>query len=116
MHDCWDLKLLFGKGQGFHDSKPISVIDYENVIKAGFKDVELVPIFEREYFDDVEKFKKFLKKVPILQDFSEESLDDEKHHYTPDINEELLDKYIRENTYNGSVKLRRRYYGIIAKK
>ena len=116
MHDCWDLKLLFGKGQGFHDKKPISVVDFENIIKAGFKDVELVPICEREYFDDVEKFKKFLKKVPILQDFSEEDCSNEKHHYTPEIDEELLDKYIKENTSNGLVKLRRRYYGISAKK
>ena len=42
--DCWQLKLLFGKGQAYNDPKPISLIDYENIIKAGFKEVELIPI------------------------------------------------------------------------
>lgn len=46
--DCWSLKLLFGKGQGFRDDKPISVIDYENILSAGFRNVELVPIHIRE--------------------------------------------------------------------
>ena len=47
--DCWQLKLLFGKGQAYNDPKPISLIDYENIIEAGFKKVELVPIHIREY-------------------------------------------------------------------
>ena len=38
--DCWQLKLLFGKGQAYNDPKPISLIDYENIIEAGFKKVE----------------------------------------------------------------------------
>lgn len=45
--DCWDLKYLLKTGQGYLDSKPISQIDYEAVIDAGFKDVELVPIYLR---------------------------------------------------------------------
>ena len=47
--DCWSLKMLFGRGQGFKDTKSMSIIDYENVLKAGFRDAELVPIHEREY-------------------------------------------------------------------
>ena len=27
--DCWELKRMFNRGQGFHDKKPISLIDYE---------------------------------------------------------------------------------------
>ena len=48
--DCWSLKLQFGQGQAFNDEKPISLIDYENIIEAGFKKVELVPIHVREYY------------------------------------------------------------------
>ena len=70
--DCWNMKLLFGKGQGFTDKKPLSISDYENVIKAGFKDVELVPIHKREYFKNEYLFRAFIKKVPIIDDFSEE--------------------------------------------
>ena len=115
MFDCHSLKLLFGRGQAFNDTKPISIIDYENVLKAGFKDVELIPIHEREYFKNKYLFTSFLKKVPILDDFSEE-LGDSKQYYSNDLEEELIDKYIEENTYDGKIRLLRRYYGIIAKK
>ena len=92
----------------------ISLSDYENVLKAGFKDVELVPIHEREYFKNRFLFKEFLKKVPIIDEFSEE--DDAVDYYKKEINEELLDKYIKTHTYEKGILLIRRYYGIVAKK
>ena len=113
--DCWSLKLLFGRGQGYLDSKPISLVDYEAVLAAGFKDVELVPLHQREYFKNEHLFKTFLKKVPIIDDFSEE-FGDNKDYYTDDLDEDLLNKYIKENTYDGRIRLLRRYYGIVAKK
>ena len=113
--DCWELKLLFGKGQGYTGLKPISLVDYENVLDAGFEDVELVPIHEREYFKNEELFKEFLKKVPIIEDLSEE-FGDNKDYYTDGLDKEILDKYIQRNSKNGKVKLLRRYYGITAKK
>lgn len=42
--DCWQLKRLFNRGQAFNDAKPISQIDYENILDAGFRNVELIPI------------------------------------------------------------------------
>lgn len=42
--DCWELKKLFKRGQAYNDIKPISLIDYENILEVGFKKVELVPI------------------------------------------------------------------------
>ncbi len=114
-YDCWSLKRIFGKGQSYSNEKPISVVDYENVLDAGFQDVELVPIFEREYFKNRELFKAFLKKVPIIDDFSEMN-DDNKDYYANDIDDEKLDEYIKENTHEGKIKLLRRYYGIIGKK
>ena len=114
--DCWSLKMLFERGQGYNDTKSISIIDYENIIKAGFHDVELIPLHEREYFKNEVLFKAFLKKVPILDDFSEEEYDHEKSHYIYGLDDELLDTYIKENTQNGKIKLLRRYYGITARK
>ena len=114
-YDCHALKLLFGKGQAVEDKTPISIVDYENVLNAGFKDVELIPIHEREYFKNKYLFKSFLKKVPILDEFSEEG-EDNKDFYTNDIDDDLLDEYIKENTKDGKIKLLRRYYGIIARK
>ena len=113
--DCLNLKLIFGRGQGVSDKEPISIIDYKNVINAGFKDAELVPIHVREYFSDEEKFKEFLKDVPIIDDFSEEGMTHRKVQFDGHDNE-LLDKYIKENTHNGKTLLLRRYYGISARK
>ena len=113
--DCWSLKMTFGKGQAFNDTKPISLIDYENVINAGFKDVELIPIHEREYFKNKLLFTEFLKKVPIIEDFSEQ-FGGNKDYYADEIDEDSLNSYIEKNTYNGKIRILRRYYGIIAKK
>ena len=113
--DCWNLKLMFGKGQGIKDEKPISLVDFENVLNAGFKDVELVPLHEREYFKNKYLFKEFLKKVPIIDDLSEE-FGDNKDYYSKGLDENILNKYIQENTYNGKIRLLRRYYGITARK
>ena len=113
--DCWNLKMAYGRGQGYKDLKPISIVDYENVINAGFKEAELVPLHEREYFKNEVLFKAFLKKVPIIDDFSEEAGDD-KVLYSQELDEKILDQYIKDNTFNGKIRLLRRYYGIIAKK
>jgi len=114
-YDCWSLKRIFGKGQSYSNEKPISIVDYENVLDAGFRDVELIPIHEREYFKNRVLFKEFLKKVPIIDDFSEMN-DDNKDYYATDLDDEKLDEYIEENTYDGQIRLLRRYYGIVAKK
>lgn len=112
--DCWQLKKLYGKGQAFKDDKPISLIDYENILDAGFKNVELVPIHIREYYKTKEDLLALLLKTPILSDFSEteENNFDDKDK----INMNLLDKYIQENTNEKGILLIRRYYGITAVK
>jgi len=113
--DCHELKRIFGRGQGYHDKTPISIIDYDNVLDAGFSDVELVPIHEREYFKNRDLFKAFLLKVPIIDDFSEEE-NDVKDYYKKELEDDLLDKYIERNTYQNKIRLLRRYYGITARK
>ena len=100
-YDCWDLKLAAGYGQGYDDPVPVSVSDYENVLRAGFTDVELVPIHTREYYRDAETFKAFLRVVPILDHMPED---------------DILDGYISRNTYSGRVRLIRRFYGLTARK
>lgn len=113
--DCHELKRIFGRGQGYHDKTPISIVDYDNVLDAGFSDVELVPVHEREYFKNRELFKAFLLKVPIIDDFSEENLD-VKDYYKEELEDDKLDLYIKRNTYPEGIRLLRRYYGIIARK
>ena len=111
--DCWQLKLLFGKGQAYDDPKPISLIDYENIIEAGFKKVELVPIHIREYYKTKEDLIALLLKTPILNDFSEMEIIRDKH-IEEELNMNLLDEYIKENTTDKGILLIRRYYGISA--
>lgn len=104
--DCFALKYLYKKGQGFEDKKPISQVDYENIIDAGFKNVELIPLHVREYYKTKEDLVKFLLKVPILNNFSlSEKLDFD-----------LLNRYIDENKSEKGILLIRRYYGIVAEK
>ena len=111
--DCWQLKRLFGKGQAYNDIKPISQIDYENILDAGFKEVELVPIHVREYYKTKEDLLSLLLKTPILDDFSEI---DNNNFQKENINLDILGEYIKNNTYEKGILLIRRYYGITAVK
>lgn len=104
--DCWSLKLLFGRGQGYNDEKPISVIDYENIISAGFKSIELVPIHVREFYKTKEDLVALLLKTPIINDFSKDMKDI--------LADERINKYITENMTEKGILLIRRYYGITA--
>ena len=111
--DCWALKKIFGRGQAYHDKNPISLIDYESIIDAGFKNVELIPIHVIEYYKTKEDLYALLIKTPILDEFSEE----EKQEYKiKTIENDKLEKYINENKTEKGIKLIRRYYGIIARK
>ena len=112
--DCWQLKRLFGKGQSYFDEKPISVIDYENILDAGFRHVELIPIHVREFYKTKDDLMALLLKTPILMDFSE--IEENDNLELKGIDEKLIDKYIEENTFENGILLIRRYYGIIATK
>ena len=50
----------------------------------------------------------------IIYDFSEEN--GNINELNKEIDDDLLDEYIKENIYNGKIRILRRYYGIIAKK
>lgn len=103
-YDCWDLKRIFGRGQGYDSELSISTVDYEQILEAGFKDVEMVPIFEREFFQK-EFLMAQLYKTPTIPEFMEEEGDTEK-----------LDRFVLENSYDKGILLKRRYYGITARK
>ena len=107
--DCWELKYLLKKGQGYNDIKPISLIDYENILKAGFKNVELVPLHIREYYKTKDDLIALLLKTPILTNFSEMV-------ESQDLELDILDKYINSHKTDKGILLIRRYYGIIATK
>ena len=109
--DCWYLKRKFGKTKGQNNSEPISLREYEAIIDAGFKEVELIPIHDIEYYRTKEDLYALLMKVPILEDFSKMN---SKERLS--IDDERLNEYIKENMTDKGIKLIRRYYGIIGKK
>ncbi len=111
--DCWSLKRMFERGQAFHDVRPISLIDYEAVMNAGFKDVELIPLHVIEYYKTKEDLYALLVKTPILDEFSAESSND---YERKPIEKEIFEKYVEQNSTEKGIKLIRRYYGIIGKK
>ena len=111
--DCWALKKMFGRGQGYCDLKPISLIDYEAIIDAGFKDVELIPLHVLEYYKTKEDLYALLLKTPILDNFSKEVNFEYERRL---LDREIFDKYVEENITSKGIKLVRRYYGIIGTK
>ena len=110
--DCIELKDTFKRGQAYNDEKAISQIDYEDLINNGFEIVKSVNIEENEYFKTKEDLLALLFKTPILDDFSEINCNHEKGY----IESELLEKYIKDNMTERRIILKRRLYGIVAKK
>lgn len=111
--DCWALKRLFGRGQALNDPKPISLIDYERVMDAGFRSVELIPLHDVEYYKTKEDLYALLQKTPILDSLSEEK---NQQYERKTIETDLFSQYVDENETSKGIKLVRRYYGIVAKK
>ena len=112
--DCWSLKKMFNRGQAFYDKKPISLLDYEAVLNAGFKDVELIPLHVIEYYKTKDDLYALLLKVPILDNLSE--LEQNEEYERIPIEKDIFEQYVAENTTEKGIKLIRRYYGIIARK
>ncbi len=105
--DCFELKKMYGKGQDYNDEKPVSQMDYENILDSGFRNVELVPIHVREYYKTKEDLIALLIKTPILQDFSGQ---------TEKLNFSIIDNYIKSHKSDKGILLIRRYYGIVGYK
>ena len=111
--DCWGLKRMFNRGQAFHDEKPISLIDYEAILDAGFRNVELIPLHVIEYYKTKEDLYALLLKVPILDNISEGN--ENKYEKLP-IEKDIFEKYVKENTTEKGIKVIRIYYRITAEK
>lgn len=105
--DCYDLKALFGYGQGYDDTITMAMQDYNQIVDAGFKNIKLVAIPYVEYYKDKETLLKFLLMVPILWNSREDIHKDEKA-------EEKLDLYVSSHTTEKGVYMLRMSYAITA--
>ena len=114
--DCIELKNVFKRGQAYKDKISISEIDYNNLIKSGFKIIENVKIYEDEYYNTKEDLLALLKITPILDDYSEME-DNEKCLYpNKNIEKNLFDEYVKKFMTDKGILLKRVSYGIIAQK
>lgn len=112
--DCWEIKKLFGRGQGYKDEISISEKDYHDLKAAGFTKIEKIEILENEYYQTEDDLMALLLKAPILDDFSEINI--EKFEYKNIMEKDLFDEYVRKNKTEKGILLKRVLYGIIAKK
>lgn len=113
-HDCWDMKELFNRGQAYKDKTAISEKDYIDIKNAGFKKIEKIAIEGNEYYKTPEDLLNLLSKAPILDDFSEE--DNTQGEERKPIEKDIFQEYVRRNMTEKGIRLKRVYYGIIAKK
>lgn len=113
-NDCLEIKEIFGRGQGYNDEIPISEIDYKNIKEAGFSKVEIFEILENEYYETEEDLMALLIKTPILDYFSEIINRNFKHNEI--IEKDLFEKYVIKYKTEKGILLKRRLYGIVAKK
>jgi len=109
--DCSELKKIFGRGQGEYDEMAISDLDYANMREAGFRDIEKVEILINEYYKTEQDLMALLLKTPIL-----EKEDEDGEMVMPTIEADLFDEYVQRFKTERGILLKRKYYGIIAKK
>ena len=112
--DCWEIKELFGRGQAYNDEITISEKDYQDLVEAGFKNVEKVKILQNEYYETEDDLKALLLKTPILDDFSE--IKDEEFEHRTIVEKDLFDEYVKRYKTEKGILLKRVLYGITAKK
>ncbi|MBR2705116.1 MAG: class I SAM-dependent methyltransferase [Clostridia bacterium] len=109
--DCLELKKIFGRGQGMYDKIAISDLDYANMREAGYSEIEKVEILVNEYYQTEADLMALLLKTPILEKQKENG-----EMEMPPIEKELFDEYVKKFKTKKGILLKRKYYGIIAKK
>ena len=95
--DCKELKDLFNRGQGYNEPC-LSNKTLNECYQVGFKKVELLRFEEIEYYKSKQDLIFLLSNTPILDGYDEVKDD------------ELLEKYIKNNTSKKGIKLIRRLY------
>ena len=112
--DCWELKKLFGRGQCYNDEIAISDQDYQDIKDVGFTEIEKIEIYEYEYYETEDDLMALLLKAPILDDFSEMGNDNFVHREI--VEKDLFDAYVKQYKTEKGILLKRKLYGIVAKK
>ena len=103
--DCYELKEYFKRGQNYNQKENFSEIEFKRFENVGFKSVTLYPILFTEYYESKEELLKLLLKAPIINDFDNDN---------NNIEDNILDEYIKTHQKEEGIELKRVYYGILA--
>lgn len=112
--DCWKIKEVFGRGQAYNDKIAISEKDYQDLVEAGFRNIEKVEILQNEYYETEDDLMALLLKTPILDDFSE--IKGKAFEHRTIVEKDLFDEYVKRYKTEKGILLKRVLYGIVAKK
>jgi SAM-dependent methyltransferase len=103
--DCQEIKVLFGRGQGYGEWNSSKLeTDKEVLINAGFKIIFAKDYFCDEYYGSYEELDFFLQGVPIFEDFDSKK------------DESLLRQYERTFKTEKGIRLPRHRVVIVARK
>ena len=103
--DCFEIKDYFKRGQSYNLKENFSEIEYQRFNGVGFKSVELYPILFTEYYENKDELLKLLMKAPIINDFDSDNRE---------IEDNILNEYIKTHQTDKGIELKRVYYGILA--
>lgn len=103
--DCLELKRIFGRGQGYNKKMKL-----REKIENEIKDIELekvsfYDIIQNEYYETEEDLLFLLKNTPIIPNFGNEKEDFNK-----------FNEYLRKNTTENGILLKRKLFGVKIKK
>lgn len=99
--DCKELKELFGRGQGYKvEHKLIDKIK-EEISECKFECVEFYDILQEEYYKTEEDLMFLLNNTPIIEKFGKVNNDYEK-----------FNTYVKKNTTEKGILLKRKLFGI----
>jgi ubiquinone/menaquinone biosynthesis C-methylase UbiE len=104
--DCWEIKEYFKRGQNYGSKQNFSDIEYQGFDGVGFSYVKLFPILFTEYYESKEELLKLLLKAPIINDFD--------NNANAKIEDDILEKYVKDHQKEKGIELKRVYYGILA--
>lgn len=99
--DCKELKILFGRGQGFNVEHRLIDKIKEEIVNEKFKQIEFYDIIQNEYYKTEEDLLFLLNNTPIIPEFGKIQGDYEKFR-----------EYVEKNNTEKGVILIRRLFGI----
>ena len=103
--DCLELKVLFGRGQGYPITSRLCDTVWQRYIDLGFAKIEYFPIRQVEFYETEQDLWNMLCSTPIIPNFGVAKKD-----------KLLFEKYCNSHKTNQGIRLDRELFGFILTK